>query len=109
MDMGEDGEFGHGFGGPGFGGPGAEDFANAAAALAAALVREAGALAGVAASLRQVAAAQIGDHSGGPLADVRRQRAVLATLGDSALTAALLLEAATIIGPGGAPAEQAAR
>ncbi|WP_149536200.1 hypothetical protein [Siccirubricoccus phaeus] len=104
MDMGEDGEFGHGFGGPG-----AEDFANAAAALAAALVREAGALAGVAASLRQVAAVQVGDHSGGPLADVRRQRAVLATVGDAALTASLLVEAAAIIGPGGTPTEQAMR
>ena len=92
-----------------FGGPGPEDFANGAAALAAALVREAQALAATAASLRAVAAGQLGDHSGGPLSDVRRQRGVLAAVGDAAMKAALLLEAAEAIGPGGATAAVAER
>jgi hypothetical protein len=62
----------------GFGGPGPEDWANGAAALAAALAREARVLAQAAAGLRAACAAAPGDPSGGPVSDVRRQRAALA-------------------------------
>jgi hypothetical protein len=85
----------------GMGGPGPEDFANGAAVLAAALVREAGALAGAAAALRNAAAVVPGDPTGGPLSDIRRQRGAMAASGDAAIRAALLLEAAEVIGPGG--------
>ncbi|GGC56889.1 hypothetical protein GCM10011504_39040 [Siccirubricoccus deserti] len=104
MDIGEDSDFA-----AGFGGPGPEDFANGAAALAAALVREAGALAAAAAALRQAGAVTPGDPQGGPLSDIRRQRPVMAAAGEAALTAALLLEAATIIGPGAPPSAAAER
>jgi hypothetical protein len=87
-------------------GPGPEDFANGAAALGAALVRGAEALAQSAAGLRAVCATVIGDHGGGPLSDVRRQRAALAAAGEAALRAALALEAAEILGQ---PADGAAR
>jgi hypothetical protein len=87
------------------GGPGPEDFANGAAALAAALVREAGALASAAASLRAAATVTPGDPMGGPLSDIRRQRLAMAAAGEAALKAALLLEAAELIAPGGTPAE----
>jgi hypothetical protein len=93
----------------GMGGPGPEDFANGAAALAAALVREAQALALTAAALRNAAAGVPGDPSGGPLSDIRRQRSAMAAAGDAAIKAALLLEAAEIIGAGGAPAASAER
>lgn len=79
-----------------FGGPGPEDFANAAAALAAGLVREAQALAATAAGLR-TALAPAG-AIGEALGDVRRQRAVLAASGEAATRAALALDAATILG-----------
>ncbi|WP_043340553.1 hypothetical protein [Belnapia moabensis] len=87
------------------GGPGPEDFANGAAALAAALVREAGALAQAAASLRSAVAVTPGDPMGGPLSDIRRQRLAMAAAGEAALKAALLLEAADLIAPGGNAAE----
>jgi hypothetical protein len=93
----------------GMGGPGAEDFANGAAALAAAMVREAQALAATAAALRSAAAITPGDPSGGPLSDVRRQRVALAAAGEAAMKAALLLDAAEITGPGGDPALLAER
>ncbi|MBK1661420.1 hypothetical protein [Paracraurococcus ruber] len=83
------------------GGPGPEDFANGAAALAAALVREAGALAAAAAALRQAAQVTPGDPSGGPLSDIRKQRGAMAASGEAAIKAALLLETAEAIGPGG--------
>jgi hypothetical protein len=85
----------------GMGGPGVEDFANGAAALAAAMVREAQALAVTAGALRNAAAVTPGDPSGGPLSDVRRQRVALAAAGDAAMKAALLLEAADLTGAGG--------
>jgi len=88
----------------GFGGPGPEDLRNGAAGLAAALRREAATLAGAAAALRQTLATPFGDNSNGPLADIRRQRAILAAAGEAALDAALLLDAAAAIAPGGAPA-----
>ncbi len=81
----------------GVGGPGAEDWANGAAALSAALAREARVLAQAAAALRAACAAMPGDPSGGgggPVSDVRRQRAVLHAAGEAALRAALALEAA---------------
>ncbi len=82
----------------GMGGPGPEDFANGAAALASGLVREAQALAQTAAALRSAVAVVPGDPSGGPLSDVRRQRAALQAAGEAALRAALLLEASEILG-----------
>jgi hypothetical protein len=93
----------------GMGGPGPEDFANGAAALAATLVRESGALATAAAALRNAAIVTPGDPSGGPLSDIRRQRGAMAASGDAAIKAALLLEAAEVIGPGGEPAAMAER
>ena len=89
-------------------GPGPGDFANGAAALAAALVREAAVLAQAAASLRAAAAVTPGDPMGGPLSDIRRQRLAMASVGEAALKAALLLEAAELIAPGGNPAERIA-
>lgn len=91
-----------------FGGPGPEDLANGAALLAAALVREAQALAMAAAALRAAASVTPGDTVGGPMSDIRRQRMALGAAGDAALKAALLLEAAEAIGPGGEPAALAA-
>jgi hypothetical protein len=93
----------------GMGGPGPEDFANGAAALAAALVREAQALATTAAALRNAAMVTPGDPTGGPLSDIRRQRGAMAASGEAAIKAALLLEAAEAIGPGGETAALAAR
>ena len=93
----------------GMGGPGAEDFANGAATLAAAMVREAQALATTAAALRAAAAISPGDPNGGPLSDIRRQRVALAAAGEAAMKAALLLDAAEITGGGGNPAVLADR
>jgi hypothetical protein len=96
------------FGGE-IGGPGPEAWANGIAALASALAREAQVLAGTAASLRAVCAPMVGDHSGGPLSDVRRQRLALAAAGEAALKAALALEAAEALTAGGDTAQQAER
>lgn len=89
----------------GMGGPGPEDFANGAAALASGLVREAQALAQTAAALRSAVAVMPGD----PLADVRRQRTASQAVAEAALRAALLLEAAEILGGEGTAEEQAER
>jgi len=79
-----------------FGGaPGLEDQANAAAALASALLREAAVLAQTAAGLR---ACLPGPTDAGPLSDVRRARAVAQGASDAAMRAALLLEAADALG-----------
>lgn len=78
----------------GFGGPGPEDRANAAAALSAALRREAATLAQAAAGLR---ACLPGPTDGGPISDVRRARSVADASSDAALLAALLLDAAAAI------------
>jgi hypothetical protein len=104
MNADEDADFSFGMGGPG-----EEDFANGAAALAAAMVREAQALAVTAAALRNAAAVMPGDPSGGPLSDIRRQRVALAAAGDAAMKAALLLEAADLTGAGGDTAVLAER
>ncbi len=93
----------------GVGGPGREDWTNAAAALAAALTREAQVLAETAAALRAVAAPLPGDPSGGPLSDVRRQRVVMQAAGDAALRAALALEAAEALGATSDTGARAAR
>ncbi len=77
------------------GGPGLEDQANAAAALASALLREAAVLAQTAAGLR---ACLPGPTDAGPLSDVRRARAVAQGASDAAMRAALLLEAADALG-----------
>jgi hypothetical protein len=90
-----------------FGGPGPEDFANAAAALAAGLVREAQALSAAAAALR-TALAPAG-AIGEALGDVRRQRAVLGAAGEAATRAALALDAAATIGEAQPAAGHAAR
>ena len=66
-------------------------------------MREAQALAATAAALRQAAAVTPGDPTGGPLSDIRRQRGAMAASGEAAIRAALLLEAAEAIGPGGEP------
>ncbi len=87
-----------------YGGPGPEDRANGAAALAAALVREAQVLAATAASLRTALAAPPGDPSGGPLSDVRRLRAAQMTGAEAALRATLLLEASVLVTEGDAAA-----
>lgn len=76
-------------------GPGPEDRANAAAALGSALVREAAALAQAAAGLR---ACLPGPTDGGPLSDIRRARTVAQAASDAAMRAALLLEAADLLG-----------
>jgi len=73
------------------GGPGPEDQANAAAALASALLREAAVLAQTAAGLRTCLP---GPTDAGPLSDVRRARAVAQAASDAAMRAALLLDAA---------------
>ncbi len=79
-----------------FGGaPGVEDQANAAAALASAVVREAASLAQAAAGLR---ACLPGPTDAGPLTDIRRARGVAQAASDAAMRAALLLEAADCLG-----------
>lgn len=85
----------------GVGGPGAEDYANGGAALAAALIREAQALATTAAALRAAVAPHPGDAAGGPLADLRRQRVIQAAVAEAATRGALLLEAADVLAAGG--------
>jgi hypothetical protein len=81
-----------------FGGPGPEDVANAAAALAQALrgfaATEAQAAAGLSACLPTPT------HPG-PLSDIRRARQVGAAAAEAATRAALLLEAADLVAPGG--------
>jgi hypothetical protein len=91
------------------GGPGPEDWANALAALASALTREAQSLAGTAAALRTVFAPVPGDPTGGAISDVRRQRQALAAAGEAAMRAALALEAAEALGAAPDPAVQANR
>ncbi len=87
-----------------FGGPGPEDMANAAAAIAQALRQFAATEAQAAAGLR---ACLPTPTEAGPISDVRRLRAVSAAAGEAAIRAALLLEAADILAPGGAPADLA--
>lgn len=86
-----------------FGGPGPEDVANGAAALAAGLVREAQALASSAAALR--AATQPGPEGG----DVRRMRLAQLVAAETAMRAALALDAAAMIGDARPAAEHATR
>ena len=88
--------------GDGVGGPGQEDFANGAALLAAGLSRQARDSAQSAAALRAAfAPAAPCDAAGGPLSDVRRQRAALAAAAEAGARAVLLLEAAEKLGAGG--------
>jgi len=91
------------------GGPGPEAWATGIAALAAALMREAHVLAETAAALHAAAAPTPGEPSGGPMSDVRRQRAVLQAGGEAALRAALALEAADVLAITADPGEQATR
>jgi hypothetical protein len=87
-----------------YGGPGPEDLANAAAAIAQALrafaATEAQAAAGLRACLPTPADA-------GPISDVRRLRSVAAAAAEAASRAALLLEAADLVAPGGPAGETA--
>jgi hypothetical protein len=87
-----------------YGGPGPEDLANAAAAIAQALrafaATEAQAAAGLRACLPTPAVA-------GPISDVRRLRSVAAAAAEAASRAALLLEAADLVAPGGPAGETA--
>jgi hypothetical protein len=85
-----------------YGGPGPEDLANAAAAIAQALRQFAATEAQAASGLR---ACLPTPTEAGPISDVRRLRAVAAAAGEAAIRAALLLEAADIIAPGGVPAD----
>jgi hypothetical protein len=85
-----------------FGGPGPEDLANAAAAIAQALRGFAATEAQAAAGLRACLPVP-GDQ--GPISDVRRVRSVANAAAEAASRAALLLEAADIVAPGGAAAE----
>ncbi len=86
----------------GVGGPGREDFANGAALLAAGLLRQARDLAQSAAAFRAAfAPPALGDAAGGPLSDVRRQRAASAAAAEAGARGVLLLEAAGKLGAGG--------
>ncbi len=90
----------------GVGGPGQEDFANGAALLAAGLLRQARDLAQGAAALRATFAPVPGDlGGGGPLSDVRRQRAASAAAAEAGARGVLLLEAAEKLGAAGGDAE----
>ena len=82
-------------------GPGLEDVLNASAALAQALRLYASQEAQAASGLR----ASLGEPGG--VSDIRRARAVAQAAGDAASRAALLLEAADIIGFGGEAANLA--
>ena len=73
-----------------FGGPGPESIALGAAARASGLVREAGALAGAAAALRNALVPLPGGEPG----DERRVRGAMGAVSDAAARAALALEAA---------------
>ena len=81
-----------------FGGPGPEDMLNAAAAIAQALRQFAAVEAQAAAGLSACLPA---GGNPGPLTDIRRAKAVGYAAAEAANRAALLLEAAEIIGPGG--------
>jgi hypothetical protein len=86
----------------GVGGPGQEDFANGAALLASGLLRQARDLAQSAAGLRTAFGPLPGDAvGGGPLSDVRRQRAAFAAAADAASRGVLMLEAAEKLGASG--------
>ena len=88
-----------------FGGPGPEDLLNAAAAISQALRRFAATEAQAAAGLRACLPAG-GDP--GPITDIRRAKAVANAAAEAASRAALLLEAADLLAPGGTAAEVAA-
>jgi hypothetical protein len=81
-----------------FGGPGPEDMANAAAAIAQALRAFAATEAQAAAGLR---ACLPGPTDPGPISDIRRARQVAAAAAEAATRAALLLDAADLVAPGG--------
>ncbi len=87
-----------------FGGPGPEDLLNAAAAIAQALrqfaTTEAQAAAGLSACLPRAG-------EPGPISDIRRGKAVAQAAAEAASRAALLLEAADLLAPGGTAAELA--
>lgn len=85
----------------GVGGPGQEDFANGAALLAAGLLEQARDLAQSAAALRAAFAPMPGDAAGGPLSDVRRQRAAFAAAAEAGARGVLMLEAAEKLGASG--------
>lgn len=81
-----------------YGGPGPDDLLNAAAALAQALRGFAATEAQAAAGLR---ACLPTPSEAGPISDIRRARAISLAAGEAASRAALILEAAEILAPGG--------
>ena len=94
-------------GGPGadaFGGPGPEDWLNGAAALASALVREARTLAQAAVALRGAI-----QPTPGEAPDMRRAKLAQSAAADAALKAALMLDAAELLGTTHDPAAVAQR
>lgn len=84
------------------GGPASEDWANAAAALAAGVVKEAATLAQAAAGLSQALSAGI-------TSDIRRHGAIQGAAASAALRAALLLDVADAMIHPGTALERAAR
>ncbi|TCH97219.1 hypothetical protein EJV46_18090 [Roseococcus sp. SYP-B2431] len=88
-----------------FGGPGPEDLLNAAAAIAQALRQFAAVEAQAAGGLR---ACLPGATDPGPISDIRRAKSVAQAAAEAASRAALLLEAADILAPGGTVAGLAA-
>ncbi|MBS7812582.1 hypothetical protein [Roseococcus pinisoli] len=88
-----------------FGGPGPEDLLNAAAAIAQALRQFAATEAQAAAGLR---ACLPGATDPGPISDIRRAKSVALAAAEAASRAALLLETADILAPGGTVPELAA-
>lgn len=88
-----------------FGGPGPEDVLNAAAAIAQALrqfaATEAQAAMGLSACLPR-------GSEPGAISDIRRVKAIAHAAAEAASRAALLLEAADLLAPGGTAAETAA-
>lgn len=88
-----------------FGGPGPEDLLNAAAAIAQALREFAATEATAAGGLR---ACLPSATDPGPISDIRRAKSVALAAAEAASRAALLLEAADILAPGGAVADLAA-
>ncbi len=85
-----------------FGGPGPEDLLNAAAAIAQALRQFAAVEAQAAGGLR---ACLPSATDAGPISDIRRAKSIAAAATEAASRAALLLEAADILAPGGTVAE----
>ncbi|WP_424813791.1 hypothetical protein [Roseococcus sp. YIM B11640] len=88
-----------------FGGPGPEDLLNAAAAIAQALRQFAAVEAQAAGALRSTLPTATDP---GPVSDIRRLKSIAGAAAEAASRAALLLEAAEILAPGGTVSELSA-